>query len=118
MDRISINSLRVEAHVGVTDEERARLQPVRFDIEVLADLRPAGRSDDLADTVDYARVASVVAETARKEPSRLIEHLAEKAADAVSTMPRVLGVTVEVTKEVVPLDEDVGKVSVRIRRPA
>ena len=57
MDRILISALREEGIHGVLPDERVRRQPFEVDIELCVDLRAAGASDDLADTVDYGAIA-------------------------------------------------------------
>ena len=42
---------------GVLPEEQDRAQPFEVDLDLSVDLAPAGTSDRLADTVDYAGVA-------------------------------------------------------------
>ena len=57
---------------GVNPEERTLGQPYVVDLEVELDLGPAGRSDNLADTVSYTqlyRVAQGVMEGAAQEPA-------------------------------------------------
>ncbi|MDQ3646555.1 MAG: dihydroneopterin aldolase [Actinomycetota bacterium] len=115
-DVIRIRDLRVEARVGVTDEERARHQAVLLQIEITADLRDAGRSDDLADTVDYAAVIEDVAKLVAASETRLLERLAELVAERIGRIARVQGVAVEITKVSVPVPQDVKDVSVRIER--
>lgn len=116
-DRIRIAGLLLETRIGVPDEERSHPQRVSIDIELLADLAAAGKSDDLADTVDYGRVVTDVAELARNSEVHLLEHLAEKIAASLGTISGVTGVTVEVSKLSPPITEDAGPISVRIERP-
>ena len=52
-DRIELRGLRVLGAHGVLPEEQQRAQPFEVDLDLELDLRPAGRSDALADTVDY-----------------------------------------------------------------
>ena len=52
-DAILLRSFRVMAYCGVLDEEQARRQPFEINAEVTADLRAAGQSDDLDDTINY-----------------------------------------------------------------
>lgn len=118
MDRITIRGLRVDTRIGVGDDERARPRPVSIDIELDTDLRRAGRSDDLGDTVDYDELASRVAELVRSSEVRLLEHLAEKIASLLAGLSIVQRVSVEVTKEAPPTAEEVRGVAVRIERPA
>ena len=54
-DQIFLRTMEFEGHHGVSDEERADPQVIELDVEFELDLRPAGSSDDLAQTVSYAR---------------------------------------------------------------
>jgi dihydroneopterin aldolase len=117
VDVIRIRDLQVESRIGVTEEERATPQPLTIDISIEADLRTAGASDDLADTIDYGRVTTEIAALARESELNLLEALAERIAARIATTPRVERVTVEVAKPFPPIDEDVGPVSVRVMRP-
>ena len=50
------------------------------DLELERDLTVAGRSDQLADTVDYGAVYQVVREVMEGPPRNLLERLAEDIA--------------------------------------
>lgn len=117
MDLISIRDLRVETHIGVSKEERSRAQTVSLVIDMETDTSAAGASDDISDTVDYDKVSTQVADLVRSSELHLLETLAAKVADLVRQYEGVTGVTVEVTKERPPIDEDVGAVVVTIERP-
>lgn len=116
MDSIVIRDLRVKAHIGVTEEERAAEQLLVIGIDVATDMRPAGVSDDIADTVDYGRITQEVAELVQRSRSALLENLAEQIAAHIAGMPGANGVTVEIAKDAPPIEQDVGSVSVRIER--
>lgn len=116
-DAISIRGLVVETRIGVSDDERARPQDVSIDIEIEADLRPAGEADDLALTVDYDSVVSSVAQLVRANECLLLERLATQICDLVAARNGVRGVTVAVTKSDVPVSEEVSAISVRVARP-
>ena len=116
MDSIIIRDLRVQAHVGATEEERAHSQLVIVGLDIATDLRRPGQTDDLVDTVDYGRVTREVAELVAGSRSALLESLAEKIAAHIAAIPGVNGVTVEVAKDSPPIDEEVGYVAVRIER--
>jgi FolB domain-containing protein len=115
-DVITIRDLVVETRIGVTDQERATLRPVIVQIEIELDLGPPGQSDDLGDTLDYAHVTAEAARLLHGGEFRLLEHAAERVAEAVLTNKGVLGVTVEVAKKP-PIPQEVGSVAARIRRP-
>lgn len=114
---IRIADLKVPTHIGVTDEERSQPQIVAVDVVMYADLSRAGISDDLADTVDYDRVASEVSDLVRSSKFRLLERLAHEIANLISKYRVVTRVTVEITKQELRLEGiDFGGVSVRIER--
>ena len=115
-DRVVIRDLRVETRIGVSDEERAQPRAVVVNIDLLADLRAAGTSDRLDDTIDYSRATKAVAELLRSTEARLLEHLADKIAALFADWERVRGVTVEVVKELPPISENVDAVAVKIER--
>ena len=117
-DRIELRGLRLSAICGVLPEERDRPQPLELDLDLWADLSAAGRSDDLADTVDYGAVADVVAATVSGPRSyALLEALAWHVADAVLDVDhRIRGVTVGLRKLRPPLAVDIDTVGVRVAR--
>jgi dihydroneopterin aldolase len=82
-DRIELRGLRALGIHGVLPEERERPQPFEVDIDLEVDLRQAGRSDNLADTVDYGAVAGAVAAVVGGPHLDLLEALAERIASAV-----------------------------------
>ncbi|HWC13026.1 MAG TPA: dihydroneopterin aldolase [Actinomycetota bacterium] len=116
-DRISIRGLVVETRIGVTDQERSRPQDVSIDVHIDVDLRGAGETDDLALTVDYDALVSSIARLVRTNECLLLERLAAQICDLVAAKNAVDGVTVEVRKVDVPVNEEVSGVSVRVARP-
>ena len=116
-DRITIAELTVPTHIGATDDERATPQNVIVSLELTMDLGPAGKSDDLDETIDYDTLTRQVAELVRASEVRLLETLAENIASHVCSSTRAERVTVEVMKESPPVPEDVGPIAVRITRP-
>lgn len=126
-DRIELRGLRVVGAHGVLPEERDRPQPFEIDVDLELDLVPAGRSDALADTVDYGAVAAAVAAVVGGRHADLLEHLAERiAAAALSaagpapgrSRPAATAVTVSVRKLRPPLALDIASTGVTIRRRA
>jgi dihydroneopterin aldolase len=116
-DRIELRGLRVLGIHGVLPEERVKAQPFELDLDLKVDLSPAGRSDDLADTVDYAGVVDR-AEAVVGGPGhyRLLEALAEAIAATSLEDERVVSVTVGLRKLEPPLAADIATVGVRITR--
>lgn len=77
-ERIVIERLEFHGCCGVSLEERARPQPLAVDLEVDCQLEPAGRSDSLSHTVDYAALAQRIVEVGTSQDSCLLETLAER----------------------------------------
>ncbi len=86
-----------------------------MDLEVEVDLRPAGASDDLADTLDYGAIVDAAAHVVTAESHRLLERLAERIAAQVLATPGVRSVTVAVRKLRPPVPVDLESAGVRIR---
>ena len=82
-DSVFIEGMRLAAHIGVSAEERDTPQVLRFDITLLCDLRRAGESDDVHDTIDYGAVYRQVVDVVGSTPCKLLEHLAARIADAL-----------------------------------
>ncbi|HSH23276.1 MAG TPA: dihydroneopterin aldolase [Acidimicrobiales bacterium] len=115
-DRIELRGLRVLARCGVGDGERSAPQPLEIDLDVTLDLRPAGSSDDLDDTVDYGNLSDVVAAT-MAEPAALLEHLAGRVADAVLAADERIDATVVVLRKLrPPVPHHLTSAGVRITR--
>ncbi len=55
-DRIDLTGIEVFARHGVYPSEKERAQVFKVDVSLFLDLSQAGRTDDLADTVDYGAV--------------------------------------------------------------
>lgn len=115
-DAIQLIGLRAVGTHGALPEEQARAQPFEVDLEIEADLREAGRTDALADTVDYGAVATLVEGIVRNERFALLERLATRIAEAVLDDQRVLAVTVTVRKVRPPVPVDLDAAGVRLTR--
>lgn len=104
-DRITVRNVRFEAAHGVYPEEHQKPQPFFVDVELDADLAPAGRGDALAASVDYSELVRVAVErVGAGSHADLIEALAERIADAAMEVVATSGATVH-------------EVRVRVRKP-
>ncbi len=97
-DRILLEGIQVPAALGVSAAERRMRRPVLLDIEVERDLRAAGRSDRIGQTIHYGRIYDVVADVAANVEHKLVEALGERIAQAVLSKFDVDAVTVTVRK--------------------
>ncbi len=98
MDRILIRELLVRCVLGVDDEERRGVQDVLVSVALQADLRRAGRSDRLEDTIDYRAIQEERVEAAERSRHHLVEALAERIAALCLAHAGVRRVEVRVTK--------------------
>lgn len=116
MDKILIRGLRVYAYHGVKAEEKEKGQPFLLDIDMAADTRAAGLSDDLADTVNYSKVSKRVVAVMLAEKNDLIERAAERVARKILEEFPVEEVTVRLKKPRAPVAADFEYVAVEITR--
>ncbi|MBI4220139.1 MAG: dihydroneopterin aldolase [Chloroflexi bacterium] len=98
LDRIRIFGLKVTCVIGVNEWERLVQQDVVIDITIHADVRKAGTSDDVGDTVNYRTVTKKVVEHVTGSRHKLIEALAESVASICLGEPGVCRVDVAVRK--------------------
>ena len=79
-DRIFLHGLTAECIIGFIDWERRVKQTVELDIELPVDCRRAALSDEVADTLDYKKVAKRVLAFIEASEFRLVETLAHRLA--------------------------------------
>ena len=104
-DQILLRAMEFAGHHGVSDEERADAQLIEVDIELQIDLRPAGTSDDLAQTVNYSRIFEICRAQVEDHSYKLLEGIGENICrDVLAFDQRIGSVTVEVRKPGVPID--------------
>lgn len=97
-DLILLEGIQIPAALGVTAAERRMRRPVTLDLEVATDLRSAGRSDQIRQTIHYEHIFQVVEDVAANHQHRLVESLGERIAEAVLSKFDVEAVTVTVRK--------------------
>lgn len=116
-DSVLLEGMWFYAYHGVNPEERALGQRFLVDVELAADLRAAGRTDDLARTIDYSAVYKRVRAIVEGTPRQLIEAVAEEIAAALLAEFPAEEVAVTVRKPEVALRGAIlGAAGVRIRR--
>lgn len=82
-DEVFLEGMRFYAYHGANPEERTQGQRFVVDVRVAADLREAGRTDDLSKTISYSHVYKRVREIVEGQPRNLIEAVAEEIAAMV-----------------------------------
>lgn len=115
-DRVTLRGMRFLGRHGATLEERLEPQPIEVDVVLRTDLSRPASTDELADTVDYAELFSLVADLVEQRSFRLIEALAGSIAEAVLGRWTVDEVEVRVRKPQAPLPGRLDTVEVGVRR--
>ena len=98
-DTISLVGITLFGYHGARPEERTLGQRFVVDVDLKADLRNAGATDDLDATVNYSEVYALVAELVEGEPVNLLETLGERIVRAVfERFPQVQRARVRIAK--------------------
>jgi dihydroneopterin aldolase len=82
-DRIFLRGLAVECIIGFIEWERRLKQTVVIDLELPVDCRRAALTDDVANTLDYKKVAKRVIAFVEASEFHLVETLAHRMAVTV-----------------------------------
>ena len=98
MDTIFISELKIKTKLGVPAWERMVAQTIILDIEIGYDLAPAGKSDAIADTIDYGAVVAGIQATLKEHSFQLVEALAEHICQLILNEFGALNVKVKVAK--------------------
>mgnify|MGYP002629371794 CR=1 FL=1 len=115
-DRIELTGLRAMGTIGVLPEEQARAQPFEVDIVIDLDVRNAGRTDDLEQTVNYGVAIAMAQKVIETEKTLLLEKVATRIAEEILGLARVDAVEVVVKKLRPPVPEDIISTAVRVKR--
>jgi len=117
MDTIKLERIQLYGKHGVFPEENKLGQRFYVSLELMLDLSEAGRTDDLAHTVNYAEVYALAKSVVEGEPFKLIEALAETLATRVlDAYAKIQEVTVRVVKPHPPFDIVFDGVTVELTR--
>ncbi len=116
MDRVSVTGIRAHGTHGVLEHEKRDGQEFSCDVVMHLSIVRAGRSDDLADAVDYSVVARKAHDVLAGPSLDLVETVAERIAAAVLDDERVQAVDVVVHKPQAPVGVPFDDVQVRVLR--
>jgi len=97
-DKIYIRDLQVRCIIGIEPDERREKQDILINITLYTDCKPAGRSDDINDALDYKKVKKSILKSIENSSFYLIERLSEEIANICLSFEKVKGVTVTVDK--------------------
>ena len=117
-DSIKLSNIKLYGYHGVNDFERENGQFFLINLQLFLDLKIAGLSDSLRDTVDYSKVYESIKNIIEGPSIKLLEKLAAVIADEIfETFPQVGELKVEIEKPNPPIKGScMDGVSVRIKR--
>lgn len=98
MDQVLIKDLVARGIIGINAWEREKPQEILINIVLFADLKEAGKSDNIKDCVDYSTVAKKVIAHAETAHRLTVEALATDLARLCLEVPGVMKVKLRVEK--------------------
>ncbi len=98
LDEIHVRDLKFRCIIGVNPQERREKQDVVVNLTLYGDLRRAGRTDRIEDTVDYKTIKKQVLAMGERSQCFLVERLAEQVAEICLAQAGVRRVKVLVEK--------------------
>ncbi|WP_129595857.1 dihydroneopterin aldolase [Anaerophilus nitritogenes] len=117
MDKIIMKNLSFYGYHGALPEENKLGQKFFIDIELCADLKKAGQTDSVKDTIHYGEVYILVKEIVENKRFSLIEALAENITKEIFTsFPLVQKIHTIIKKPQAPVEGIFDYMGVEIRR--
>lgn len=116
MDSIQVSGIRAYGYVGYLPEERVLGQWFEVDLTLWVDLTEAGKSDDIADTLDYREAIAIVKEEITTAKFDLVEKLVGAIADRILSLEKVNQVRVKLSKPAAPIPDFSGRITLDITR--
>lgn len=96
---LKFQGLRFDSSLGILPQEHKAPQPIRVDAQLNLGQKPMAPEDDaIYSVLDYRKVRALIIETCTRQHLNLLESLIGEVANALMTLPGVLGVKVKITK--------------------
>jgi len=118
MDVIRLKNMVFYGYHGVSDIEKKLGGKFEVDLDLYKDLRIAGKSDKLKDTLDYEKIYKTVYNCTKRNKYYLIEKLADRIANSILAKYPVDKIKVKVRKPQAPVKGVLDTVEVEIVRTA
>lgn len=116
-DVIKVKNIGCFTKIGVADNEREIGQNLIIDLEVYLDLKKAGSSDELKDTISYVELSKLVQTVSQEGDFHLLEFFATKIIKEVFKQHKqALALGVLIKKPHIPAPEFKGTSEVFIFR--
>ncbi|SDN10144.1 dihydroneopterin aldolase [Sediminibacillus halophilus] len=117
MDKIFLNKMEFYGYHGLFPEERKLGQRFYVDLTLEIDLKAAGQTDNMEESIDYGQIYQVTKAVVEGEAKQLIESVGEKIAEALlRKFPRLQACKVKVIKPDPPIPGHYDSVAIEIYR--
>lgn len=117
MDKIHIKDLELYCNHGVFPEENRLGQKFLISATLYTDVRKAGQTDELSQSIHYGEVSHMIKEYMEGHTFKLLESVAEGLArELLIQVPRLEKVRLELKKPWAPIGLPLDTVSVEIER--
>lgn len=117
MDKILVRGLKIFAYHGVNEEEKINGQNFVFDIDAAVDISVPCVSDNVDDTVSYAKIIKETTRIFTSQKDDLLERAAQRVADGLfESFDRIQSLRILLKKPEAPIKADFEYVGVEIHR--
>ncbi|KAG5009173.1 hypothetical protein JHK82_017745 [Glycine max] len=116
-DKLILKGLSFRGFHGALPEERKLGQKFVVDVDAWMDLKAAGKSDHLSDTISYTDIYDIAKEILEGSPQNLLESVAQKiAVTTLTNHKQISAVRVKVEKPHVAVQGPLDYLGVEILR--
>jgi dihydroneopterin aldolase len=112
--RLSLENIRLYGYHGASENERELGQRFEIDVEIVADLSDAVKTDSMSKTVNYEKVYRLVESEVTGRRYHLLETMADKIARDVLEQFKASEVLVRIRKPSVPIAGSIDHVEVEV----
>ena len=117
MDKIIVKNLKIFAYHGVNPEEKENGQNFVLDIDAYVDISKPCQSDNVDDTVSYAKIIKETVRIFTSQKDDLLERAAQRVADGLfETFGKIKKLRILLKKPEAPIKADFEYVAVEIFR--
>lgn len=117
LDQLFIKDLLVRGIIGALPEERLAPQNILIDVTLWVETHIPARTDQVADTVNYAAVGNQIIAYFTEHQPQLVEYIARDLVRlSFETDPRIEIVELQITKPAPSGLRFAGAVGIRVRR--
>lgn len=117
MDKILVRNLKIFAYHGVNPEEKEDGQNFVFDIDAYVDISVPCMSDNVEDTVSYAKIIKETVRIFTSQKDDLLERAAQRVADGLfESFDKIKKLRILLKKPEAPIKADFEYVGVEIFR--